>query len=127
MRHVSIALLLFAVADPFHSASRLHAQAAEGARTSAARRPGVVLENARVRVYRLDGHAASPVEHGGGVVVSLDGKTPGDARWEKDAAAPSRPLPSGTYVIVQPLDGAPPTAPAAASRPGGSPFTGMSF
>ena len=93
--------------------------------------PLVVLDNPRVRVYRTI--AAGPltgVDHGPAVVVSVEdspGAKAGFAVWVEDAAARSR-TPLVREVIVQPrrqAASAPP--PAAGSKPGDAPFTGMSF
>jgi quercetin dioxygenase-like cupin family protein len=95
--------------------------------------PLVVLDNPLVRVYRTtDTGRLTGVDHGPGVVVSVEdspGAKAGSAVWLEDAAAQSRiPRVHGAVVIVQPRRQA--TAakpPAAGSKPGDAPFTGMSF
>jgi hypothetical protein len=93
--------------------------------------PLVVLDNPRVRVYRAT--ATGPltgVDHGPGVLVSVEdspGVKAGFAVWMEDAALPSRAL-LVRDVIVQPRGQATAaTPPAAGSKPGAAPFTGMSF
>jgi quercetin dioxygenase-like cupin family protein len=93
--------------------------------------PRVVLDNARVRVYRATAGSLTGVAHGPAVVVSLDdgpGASVGSAVWVEDAAAESSASKArGSIVIVQPRGSAiAPPAPAG-SKPGDSPFTGMSF
>lgn len=90
----------------------------------------VVLDNARVRVYRTDAASLAGVEHGPGVVVWVD-ENAGDARervvW-RDDVADRRALKPGSVVVVQPKKSAG-KAPgeAAGSKPGSAPFVGMSF
>jgi hypothetical protein len=101
---------------------------------AAAAQATLVFHNDQVRVYRASGASPTGVEHGPGVVVPLD-DTPasmaGAATWQDDvAAAPSAG--GGAVVIVRVLDrkGAAPAkdnAATAGSKPGDSPFTGMSF
>lgn len=91
-----------------------------------------VLENARVRAYRSGDGSLDGVAHGPGVVISIadgPGVKAGTAVWMEDAAVPSSTANSrGSIVIVQPLRAAGrKTPPAAASKPGEAPFTGMSF
>jgi quercetin dioxygenase-like cupin family protein len=91
-----------------------------------------VLENPRVRAYRITDGALTGVSHGPGVVISLEdapGVKAGSAVWVEDAAAPgASSSPRGSIVIVQPLRAARATPPpAAGSKPGEAPFTGMSF
>jgi hypothetical protein len=93
--------------------------------------PRVVLDNARVRVYRTTAGSLTGVDHGPAVVVSLDdraGAGVGHAVWVEDAAAPSSTSKvRGSIVIVQPRgDGVAPPQPAG-SKPGDAQFTGMSF
>jgi len=94
-------------------------------------RPRVVLDNARVRVYRATAGSLSGVDHGPAVVVSLDdgpGARVGRAVWAEDAAAPSRATNvRGSIVIVQPRGDAVAPPPPAGSKPGDATFTGMSF
>ena len=102
------------------------------AQTARGRRPTVVLDNARARVYRTTAGSLSGVEHGPAVVVSLEngpGARAGSAVWVADAAAPSSPAPMrGSIVIVQPRRHAAAAGPPpAGSKPGDAPFTGMSF
>jgi len=92
--------------------------------------PRVVLDNARVRVYRTAAGEYAGVEHGPAVVVSLgDGRGggAGAALWVEDAAAPRDASKlRGSIVIVQPRGDAA-AAPRGGSQPGEAPFTGMSF
>jgi len=92
--------------------------------------PRVVLDNASVRVYRAAGGPLTGVEHGPAVVVSLGdsrGSGSGSAEWVEDAAAPPADLHvRGPIVVVQPR-GEIAEAPRGGSKPGDSPFTGMSF
>ena len=99
--------------------------------TARATRPLVVLDNPRVRVYRTTAaDTLTGVDHGPAVVVSVEdspGARAGFAVWVEDAAAPSR-TPLVRDVIVQPRhQAAAATPPAAGSKPGDAPFTGMSF
>jgi quercetin dioxygenase-like cupin family protein len=88
----------------------------------------VVIDNARVRVYRAAANALAGVEHGGGVVVRIAGDDEtGRAVWRDDAAAPGAG--SELVVVVQPRasPASAPAAPPSGSRPGEGVFTGMSF
>jgi quercetin dioxygenase-like cupin family protein len=105
--------------------------AAQAARATS---PLVVLDNPRVRAYRIT--ATGPltgVDHGPAVVVSLEdgpGAKVGNAVWVEDAATTSRTENvRGSIVIVQPLRQAAAAAPSTAgwSKPGEASFTGMSF
>ena len=110
MRWVLIAasLIVAATVDPF-----------------AADRPAI--DNARVRVYRTTVDALGSIEHGPGVIVSIEERDLGKAVWVDDAAAPGRQVPlRGAIVVVQPRAKRPPS-PAAGSKPGEAAFTGMSF
>jgi quercetin dioxygenase-like cupin family protein len=93
--------------------------------------PRVLIDNARVRVYRTAASALTGVDHMPAVIVSLEDSTgakAGSAVWANDAATPpSTANLRGTIVIVQPRDGTVAPPPAAASKPGDAPFTGMSF
>ena len=94
--------------------------------------PRVLLDNPRVRVYRTTAGSPTGVNHGPAVVVPLEdslGAKTGGAVWVEDAAAPSGTSSlRGSIVIVQPLrQTAGTTSPAAGSKPGDAPFTGMSF
>jgi quercetin dioxygenase-like cupin family protein len=92
----------------------------------------VVLDNARVRVFKTNGASRAGVEHGPGVVVSLEddsGTKAGDAYWASDATTPrTNTNDAGPMVIVQPKEVSAP-APAAdpGSKPGSGTFIGMSF
>ena len=90
-----------------------------------------ILENPRVRAYRSTDGSRAGVAHGPGVVISLEdspGVKAGSAVWVEDAATPSRGPVRGSIVVVQPLHLARATTqPAAGSKPGEAPFTGMSF
>jgi len=94
-------------------------------------RPRVVLDNARVRVYRATAGPLTGVDHAPAVVVSLDdrpGARAGSAVWVADAAAASRTANvRGSIVIVQPRGDAVAPPRSAGSTPGDAPFTGMSF
>jgi len=86
-----------------------------------------VIDNPRVRVYRATAGSMAGVDHGPGVVVSLDEQTLGPAVWIDDAAAlPANFALRGAIVVVQPRGRARP-APATGSRPGDARSTGMSF
>src|SRR5262245_41671793 len=94
----------------------------------------VVLDNPRVRVYRTTDNSMTGVEHGPGVVISLDnrpGSTDGNAVWMDNVLAQGSTLAGGSLVVVQPRRPkalpVPTPAPAPSQRPGGSGFTGMSF
>jgi quercetin dioxygenase-like cupin family protein len=124
-------LLIIAVSFPTPATlnvSAMHRLAAQAARDA---RPRVVIDNARVRVYRTAAGSLAGVAHGPAVVVSLDdspGAPAGSAVWVEDAAAPANTANvRGSIVIVQPRGGAVAPPPPAASKPGDAPFTGMSF
>jgi quercetin dioxygenase-like cupin family protein len=92
----------------------------------------VVLDNARVRVFRTTGASLAGVGHGPGVVVPLvDGPTrkAGDAYWAEDAAI-ARDASSanpGALIVVEPKTLVAGAAPPAGSKPGDAAFVGMSF
>jgi len=93
-------------------------------------RSTIVMDNARVRVYRTDAASLTGVEHAPGVVVWIDEKA-GDSHaravWRDDAANRTGLAP-GSVVVVQPKKSAgTPAAPNAGSKPGSAPFVGMSF
>jgi quercetin dioxygenase-like cupin family protein len=95
-------------------------------------RATVVLQNAKVRIYRTKAGMLEGVAHGPGVVVSLESEAsgkPGRAMWLDDVAvAPAGKAGDAAIVIVQPLEGdRQKRNPGPASKPGESPFTGMSF
>jgi quercetin dioxygenase-like cupin family protein len=89
----------------------------------------VVLDNARVRVFKTTGASLAGVAHRTGVAVPLeDGPTrnKGDAYWaaEKESAGTD----PGPIVFVEPKPftaAAPPSQTGA--KPGDAPFVGMSF
>jgi len=92
----------------------------------------VVLDNARVRVFRTAGASLGGVAHGPGVVVPLvDGPTrkAGDAYWADDAAVPRdvNNTNPGPLIIVEPKAAPPSASPAVGSKPGDAAFVGMSF
>jgi quercetin dioxygenase-like cupin family protein len=90
---------------------------------------GVVMDNARVRVYRTDAASLAGVGHGPGVVIWIDEKTGDHARavWRDDVADRTGLAP-GSVVVVQPKKSAgKPPAQNAGSQPGSAPFVGMSF
>src|SRR5262245_31519166 len=107
--------------------SPLHGIAGQGG-DAAAR---VVLENARVRIYRTTAGHLAGVAHEPAVIVPLEtgpDAAAGDAIWVDDAATTTRTgTMRGAIVIVQPLRGNAPPPPPAASKPGDAPFVGMSF
>jgi quercetin dioxygenase-like cupin family protein len=125
-------LLIFAasIATTTFEAAAMNRAAAQTAREAS---PHVVLDNARVRVYRAMAGNLTGVDHGPAVIVPLeDGPSgyAGDAVWVDDAATTSRTSTMrGSIVIVQlrPKAAAAPPPPAAGSKPGDAPFTGMSF
>ena len=98
--------------------------AAAAADPRAADRP--VIDNAQVRVYRTTVDALAGIEHGPGVIVSLDARDLGRAVWVDDAAAAGQVQMRGAIVVVQPRAKRPPSPPIG-SPPGDAPFTGMSF
>jgi quercetin dioxygenase-like cupin family protein len=105
---IAASLIVAATVDPF-----------------AADRPAI--DNARVRVYLTTADALGSIEHGPGVVVSIEERDLGKAVWVDDAAAPGGQVPlRGAIVVVQPRAKRPPS-PAAGSKPGEAAFTGMSF
>jgi len=91
----------------------------------------VVLDNMRVRAYRTAGSLIG-VEPGPGVVVSIadgPGRRMGTAVWMDDVASSPQPgADRGLTVIIQPrrVPRVPPD-PVQGTKPGDSPFTGMSF
>lgn len=101
----------------------------------AAAQPPLVFHNDQIHVFRAADGRLAGVEHGPGVVVSLD-DTPsskaGAAVWKDDVADAALPG-GGAAVVVRLLPrsrnnaGAAPPAPPAGSKPGESPFSGMSF
>lgn len=104
---------------------------------SLAASPRVVVDNAAVRVYRTTAAELASVPHGAGVVISLENTartTLGNAVWLEDVAGAS-PVPAlggaavavVPVVVVQPLRRSEAPPPSTGSRPGESPFTGMSF
>lgn len=101
--------------------------------SAAAGRAVVVLDNPRVRIFRTSGPSLAGVEHKAGVVVPLEdgaSRKAGDAYWAADAGARTEPSggEKGSFIIVEPKDGAPGTpAPTVGSKPGEAVFTGMSF
>jgi quercetin dioxygenase-like cupin family protein len=96
----------------------------------------IVLDNARVRVFKAS-TAPTVIDHPAAVVVVLeDGATrkAGDAYWSGDWTVPPNvgPADVGSLIIVEPKASASPRTPAssapdARTRPGQSVFTGMSF
>jgi quercetin dioxygenase-like cupin family protein len=99
--------------------------------TADAGRARVLIDNARVRVYRTTADRLTGVAHGPAVVVALEdapGIPAGTAVWADDAAAPKRTRSGrGLVVIVQPLRTAEAPASDSGTKPGDAPFTGMSF
>jgi quercetin dioxygenase-like cupin family protein len=117
------------IATTTFDVSAMNRAAAQTARQAG---PRVVLDNARVRVYRAIAGNLTGVDHGPAVIVPLedgpDGHA-GEAVWVDDAAATSRrSTMRGSIVIVQPRPKAAAAAPPpAGSKPGAAPFVGMSF
>ena len=97
--------------------------------TAVARSAVVVLDNARVRVFKTTAASLAGAAHKPGVAIPLvDGPTRkmGDAYWV--AAAESSGTDPGPLVFVEPKPSpaaAPP--PKTGLKPGGAPFVGMSF
>lgn len=107
-------------------------QAPAGTTPGANARAAVVLDNARVRAYRTTGGSLVGVDHGPGVVVSIEdgpGRTAGSAVWMDDVSRPpqSKGVDRGLVVIIQPRGAPPPPAAAKGSKPGDATFIGMSF
>ena len=86
----------------------------------------IVLDNPRVRVYRTADGSLAGVDHGPGVVISLDRAT---AVWMDNVASQSQSTVGGSLIIVQPRRATAPLVPVPSpgSAPGESPFKGMSF
>jgi len=106
---------------------------ASGPSARAELRAAVVLDNARVRVFKTTGASLAGVAHGPGVVIPLEdgsaGKA-GDAYWAADAAIPVdlTGTNTGPLVIVEPKPAAKGVPPSPmGSRPGDATFVGMSF
>src|ERR1700722_19532005 len=95
--------------------------AAAGQQSAAAgARAVLVLDNARVRVYKTSGASFAGVEHRPGVVVSVDdgpNRKMGDAVWPPDpGVSPARAgAPTGSFIVLEPKDGAT-RAPAMGSK-----------
>src|SRR5262249_51291622 len=89
--------------------------------------PRVLVDNARVRVYRAAADDLAGVNHGPAIVVSLDNATLGNAVWVDDVAAAGAVKLRGDIVIVSPLQPASASSPVGGSAPGEAVFTGMSF
>ena len=89
----------------------------------------VVLDNPHVRVFRTTDGSLAGVDHGPGVVISLNDASAGTAVWMDNVASHARSTFGGSLIVVQPRRAkTPPVAvPAPGSAPGESPFTGMSF
>jgi quercetin dioxygenase-like cupin family protein len=96
----------------------------------------IVLDNARVRVFKAS-TALAVVDHPAAVVVVLEdggARKAGDAYWSGDPAVPENPSGGdvGSLIIVEPKESASPHTPAprppdAGTRPGETVFKGMSF
>jgi hypothetical protein len=90
----------------------------------------VVMDNARVRVYRTEAASLTGVDHGPGVIIWIDenaGDSHARAVWRDDVVDRAGLAP-GSIVIVQPKKSAGrPAVPAGGSKPGSAPFVGMSF
>ena len=92
----------------------------------------IVLDNPHVRVFRTTNGSLAGVDHGPGVVISLDagaGRTAGTAVWMDDVASQSQSTFGDSLIVVQPRRVKAPlvAVPAPGSAPGESPFKGMSF
>ncbi len=121
-------ILAASIATTTFDGSAIDRAAAQAAREAG---PRVVLDNARVRVYRAMAGNLSGVEHGPAVIVPLqdgpDGSA-GDAIWVDDVGAmPGISTMRGSIVIVQPRPKAAAPPPPTGSKPGDAPFVGMSF
>jgi quercetin dioxygenase-like cupin family protein len=118
------------------SAACLMASATLAARAGAPEQPGradgravVVLDNARVRVFKTTGASLAGIAHRPGVAVPLEdgpARKKGEAYWaaEKESAGTD----AGPIVFVEPrpsTTGAPSSQTGA--KPGDAPFVGMSF
>ena len=102
------------------------------AQTKSEASPRLVVDNARVRVYRATAGNLAGVAHEPAVVIPLEDAPDsyaGDPIWVDDpAASPKAAAMRGAIVIVQPRPKAvAPAPPPTASRPGDAPFVGMSF
>src|SRR5712691_11132190 len=96
----------------------------------------IVLDNARVRVFKAS-TALAVVDHPAAVVVVLEdggARRAGDAYWSGDPAVPQKPSGGdvGSLIIVEPKESAPPHTsaprpPDTGTRPGETVFKGMSF
>jgi len=90
----------------------------------------VVLDNARVKAYRVTGAPTSGIAHAPAVVVPLrtsPARKMGEAFWVTDAASIAPADVSVATVIVQPKDVKVEPPATAGSKPGEGTFTGMSF
>jgi len=89
----------------------------------------VVLDNPHVRVFRTTDGSLAGVNHGPGVVISLNDGPAGTAVWMDNVASQAQSTFGGSLIIVQPRRAKTPpvVVPAPGSAPGESPFTGMSF
>jgi quercetin dioxygenase-like cupin family protein len=93
--------------------------------------PAVVLENARVRVWKVT-TAPAVFGHPAAVFVVLEDdatRKAGDVYWS-ELPESAHPSDVGTFVIVEPKEPPPaaaPKAPEASASPGKPVFTGMSF
>jgi hypothetical protein len=89
----------------------------------------VVMDNARVRVYRTEAASLAGVDHGPGVIVWIDENAGGPharAVW-RDDVADRNGLAPGSIVVVQPKKSAGKPVANTGSKPGSAPFVGMSF
>ncbi len=91
----------------------------------------VIMDNARVRVYRAGASSMAGIERGPGVVIWIQEQAADErarAVWRDDVTDATKGLAGGPLVIVQPRNAAPKSAPPkAGSSPGSAPFVGMSF
>jgi len=132
MRKLLAGTACLAAATSFAGPSNPHASGTAGGDASAP--AGLVLDNARVRVFRAS-TAPAAVDHPAAVVVPLeDGATrkAGEAYWSTDPAVGQKQGggDASALIIVEPKD--PPLPPEATptrtgSKPGEAVFTGMSF
>jgi len=96
----------------------------------------VILDNPRVRVFGTTDALLTGVDHGPGVVISLEagaGRTGATAVWMDSVASQPALAPGGSFIIVQPRRAAAPLVPVPAPqpapppKPGEAPFTGITF
>ncbi len=126
--------LTFIAACAVSSALFASSAATSGQPGRASGRARVVLDNARVRVFKTTRAAVASVAHGSGVAVPLqDGPTrkKGDAYWVSDNDKDNDTNPTGAdagpLIFVEPKPSSGPPPPPVGSKPGNAVFVGMSF